>query len=134
MTRNRRSTVEELAVDCIDVRELHRAGFLDRRYVPRWPEFRWPKIGRVRIDRYLIHIELRNQSPLSRSTFRGRAATSEAADPGCTAHTAIAGWLDCSKASAAIFVASVLARHDMKAKSETRRLGPICEPIDCASG
>jgi hypothetical protein len=56
-----RITVESLAIDCIDVRELHRRGFLDRRCVPRWPEFRWPKIERICFGRGLIHIELCNQ-------------------------------------------------------------------------
>jgi hypothetical protein len=59
---NKPLTVEELMTDCLDVRELHRAGYLIRRYVPRWPEFKWPEIERIRFDRYLIHIELRNQS------------------------------------------------------------------------
>jgi hypothetical protein len=43
---NKPVTVEELAIDCLDVRELQRAGF--RRYVPRWPEFRWSGVERIR--------------------------------------------------------------------------------------
>jgi hypothetical protein len=58
---SQRLTIEKLAIDCIDVRELRRAGLLDRPTVSRWPEFRWPKIESIRMDRYLIHIELRNQ-------------------------------------------------------------------------
>jgi len=61
VTRHTRLTVEELAVDCLDVRELHRRGYLDRLYVPRWPEFRWPKIERICFDRGLIQIEFVNQ-------------------------------------------------------------------------
>ncbi|HXB76347.1 MAG TPA: hypothetical protein VNX23_02865 [Bradyrhizobium sp.] len=57
----KRLTVEELSVDCLDIRELHRAGYLDRRYAPRWPVFKWPGIDQIRFDRYLIHIELVNQ-------------------------------------------------------------------------
>jgi len=53
-------TVEKLAVDCLDVRELHRRGYLLRRCVPRWPEFMGPKIERIRMDRYSIHIEFCN--------------------------------------------------------------------------
>jgi hypothetical protein len=49
------------ALDYLDVRELHRRGYLIRRYVPRWPEFLGPGIERIRFDRYLIHIELLNQ-------------------------------------------------------------------------
>jgi hypothetical protein len=64
MTRNgehHRLTVEVLAADCLDVRELHRRGFLDRSYVPRWPTFRWPKIERICFGRGLIQIEFVNQ-------------------------------------------------------------------------
>lgn len=64
VTRNRRTervTVEELAADCLDVRELHRAGLLDRPCVARRPEFRWPKIERMRTDSSSVHIELLNQ-------------------------------------------------------------------------
>jgi hypothetical protein len=50
------ATVEELAVDCLDIRELHRRGYLIRRYAPRWPEFMWPGIDRIRFDRYLTQI------------------------------------------------------------------------------
>jgi hypothetical protein len=51
----------KFAVDCLDVRELNRRGYLSRRYVLRWPEFSWPKIERIRFDRYPIYIELCNQ-------------------------------------------------------------------------
>ena len=51
-----RLTVEELALDCLDIRELHRRGYLIRPYAPRWPEFMWPGIDRIRFDRYLIQI------------------------------------------------------------------------------
>ena len=61
MTRNNRLTVEELVVDCLDVREIHRAGFLNRRCVPRWPEIRWPGIERICFGRGLIHIEFVNR-------------------------------------------------------------------------
>ena len=56
-----RLTIEELAADCLDVRELHRAGYLIRRFAPRWPEFRWPKIERICFGRGLIQIEFVNQ-------------------------------------------------------------------------
>jgi hypothetical protein len=60
-SRFTRLTIEELAVDCLDVCEIHRRGFLNRYCTPRWPEFRWPKIERIRTDRYLIQIEMRYQ-------------------------------------------------------------------------
>ena|SRR6266480_886665 len=59
--RPQRLTIEKLAVDCLDARELHRAGLLSRPCVPRWPSFKWPKIERMRTDSSLIHIKLRNQ-------------------------------------------------------------------------
>ena len=59
--RFERITVEELAIDCIDGREFHRIGLLNRHCAPHWPEFRWPGIERIRFDRYLINIKLCNQ-------------------------------------------------------------------------
>ena len=59
---NQRSTVEELAANCLDVRELSKAGALDGGWITfRWPEFRWPKVRNIRFSRYLIQIELLNQ-------------------------------------------------------------------------
>jgi hypothetical protein len=57
-----RLTIEKLAAECIDVRELRRAGLLNSRHVPRWPGLRWPGIERISIDRGLIQIELVNQT------------------------------------------------------------------------
>jgi hypothetical protein len=57
----KRLTIEELALDCIDVRELHRRGWLNRYRALRNLESMWPGIDRIRFDRYLIQIELRNQ-------------------------------------------------------------------------
>jgi hypothetical protein len=63
VTRNNRLTVEELAVDCLDVRELYKTGALDGGWVTfRWPEFRWPGVRKMRAARYLILIELLNQT------------------------------------------------------------------------
>ena len=59
---NQRSTVEELAANCLDVRELSKVGALDGGWVTfRWPEFRWPKVRNIHFSRYLIQIELLNQ-------------------------------------------------------------------------
>ena len=64
VTRNspsRRLTVEKLALDCLDIRELKRARVLnDQRTVISSP-FRWPAIRRLSVDRYGIRLELRNQ-------------------------------------------------------------------------
>ena len=55
MTRNGvnpRSTIEILAQDCLDVRELYKAGALDGEWVTfRWPEFRWPAVRKMRAGR-----------------------------------------------------------------------------------
>jgi hypothetical protein len=61
MQHRERITVEKLAADCLDVSELHRASLLDGPCVLRWPSLKWPKIVRMRTDRYLINIEMRNQ-------------------------------------------------------------------------
>jgi hypothetical protein len=61
-SRYSRLTVEELATDCIDVRELYKAGALDGEWVTfRWPELRWPAVRKMRAARYLVLIELQNQ-------------------------------------------------------------------------
>jgi hypothetical protein len=55
-------TVEELAADCLDVRELYKAGVLDGEWVTfRWPEIRWPAVRKMRAARYRVLIELQNQ-------------------------------------------------------------------------
>ena len=82
-----RLVLEELAVDCLDIRELHRHGYLDLPRVPRG----WPEIRRIRTSRHLIYIELRNQVTPQQIHIRGRHATSEAADPGCIVRTVIEG-------------------------------------------
>ena len=64
MTRNLlrdRFTVEELAADCLDVRELHRAGLLKEHSVTLRPLLRWPKIATLRTDRFVIQVNLQNQ-------------------------------------------------------------------------
>jgi len=64
MTRNgehNRLTVEVLAADCLDVRELRRAGLLRDRSVTLRPTLRWPKIGTLRVDRFVIQVNFCNQ-------------------------------------------------------------------------
>ena len=62
MTRNeqrKRLTVEKLAVDYLDVRELQRTiKFGDNWVTYRVYSFRWPKISKMRVGRYLIILEL----------------------------------------------------------------------------
>ena len=55
-------TVEKLANDTIDVRELHRAELLAGDWVTLRPSLRWPRIATMHVARYRILVELRNQS------------------------------------------------------------------------
>ena len=48
VTRNR-LTVEELAKDTLDVRELHRAGLLTDDWITLRPSLRWPRIATMRL-------------------------------------------------------------------------------------
>jgi hypothetical protein len=63
VTRNR-LTVEELAKDTINVRELNRAGLLIGDWITLRPSLRWPRIATISLTRYRILLELRNQSVL----------------------------------------------------------------------
>ena len=58
-----RLTVEKLATDCLDVRDLYRVGAFKGNWVT-FPgaSLRWPCIERMRSARYMIHIEFRNQT------------------------------------------------------------------------
>jgi len=53
-------TVEELAADCIDVRELNRKGLLKERTLTFRPLLRWPQVAKMRADRYVIEVNFRN--------------------------------------------------------------------------
>jgi hypothetical protein len=59
---NQRSTVEELAADCLDVREALKAGVLEGGWLNLRAGIRWPRIRKIRASRYLIQIELHNQT------------------------------------------------------------------------
>jgi hypothetical protein len=61
-SRHPRLTVEALAADCLDVRELYKASAIDGGWITLpWAGFRWPAIRKMRAARYLVQIELRNQ-------------------------------------------------------------------------
>jgi hypothetical protein len=56
-------TVEKLAVDCLDARELQRAkAFKNQWVVLSMAEFRWPFVSKMRVARYLIHLEFHNRA------------------------------------------------------------------------
>jgi hypothetical protein len=60
--RRKRLTVEKLAVDCLDVRELQRAGiFKDHWVTLPMVSLRWPRIEKMRAYRDLIQLKFRNQ-------------------------------------------------------------------------
>ena len=61
VTRNT-LTVEKLATEAIDVREIHRAGLLAGAWHTLKPSFRWPSIATMHVARFRIVLELQNQS------------------------------------------------------------------------
>jgi hypothetical protein len=65
VTRNNqtdRFTIEKLAHDCLDIRELRRRGFLTDRRVEIGPSIRWPKIARMTIERYRMQLNFWRQA------------------------------------------------------------------------
>jgi hypothetical protein len=59
--RRHRLTIEELANESLDVRELQRAGVFRDCWVTLRPSLRWPAIDQMRVARYLIQLQLCNQ-------------------------------------------------------------------------
>jgi hypothetical protein len=59
--RRRCPTVEKLADDCLDVRELQRTGIFRDGWVTLRPLLRWPGIVKMRAARFVIQLELCNQ-------------------------------------------------------------------------
>jgi hypothetical protein len=56
-----RSTVEALAADCLDVRELRKMDIFGNTWITLRPLLRWPAVVKIHADRYLLQVELRNQ-------------------------------------------------------------------------
>jgi hypothetical protein len=56
----KRLILEELATDCIDIRELKRKGLLKERTVTLRPLLRWPQVATMRTDRYVIEVNFFN--------------------------------------------------------------------------
>jgi hypothetical protein len=66
VTRHEKSTaftIEKLACDCLDVRELRRKGLFGGDWVTFRPMLRWPIIAQLRVARYAILLELRDRPP-----------------------------------------------------------------------
>jgi hypothetical protein len=55
-------TIEKLAQDCLDVRELRRKGLFGGDWVSFRPMLRWPAIALVRVVRYAILLDLRGHT------------------------------------------------------------------------
>jgi hypothetical protein len=55
-------TIERLAADCLDVRELRRRGFFDGGWIAIGGTLRWPRIARLDIAGYAIILDLRGHS------------------------------------------------------------------------
>jgi hypothetical protein len=65
VTRNRTSTrftIEKLARDCLDVRDLRRKGLFGEGWVTIGASLKWPRIVRMRIARYRLVLDLRGHS------------------------------------------------------------------------
>jgi hypothetical protein len=65
VTRHEKSpafTIEKLASDCLDVRELRRKGLFGADWVTFRPMLGWPKIAQVRAARYAIMLDLRGHA------------------------------------------------------------------------
>jgi hypothetical protein len=61
--RRSRLTVEKLAADCLDARELQRARvFKEYSVVLPMACFRWPGLAKMRVARYLIQLQFENQT------------------------------------------------------------------------
>jgi hypothetical protein len=60
--RRKRLTIEKLAPDCLDVRELRRRGVFREDWTRFGSSLRWPKIASMTVARYRIRLELHGRS------------------------------------------------------------------------
>jgi len=110
VTRHNKSpafTIEKLAHDCIDVRELRRMGLFSGDWVSFRPVLRWPAIALVRAVRYAIQLDLRGHTTPNEFASLGRGFISVARGHGCTvpiaksaSHGSTADWEAISVAAA----------------------------------
>jgi hypothetical protein len=69
VTRHNKSpafTIEKLAQDCIDVRELRKRGLLGWDWVSFKAPFKWPNIVQMRVAKYAILLDLRGRTVTQR--------------------------------------------------------------------
>ena len=57
-TRCKQMTIERLAADCLDVRDLRRRHVFDENWITYSAPFRWPKIETITAARYLVRLKL----------------------------------------------------------------------------
>jgi hypothetical protein len=60
--RRKRMTIERLAADCLDVRDLRRRGIFGGGWMTIGPTLRWPRIVEMRVARYAMLLNLRGVS------------------------------------------------------------------------
>jgi hypothetical protein len=109
-------TIERLASDCLDVRELRRKGLFGGDWVTFRPMLRWPVIAQLRRNAF---------------KFPGPGLTSEASGHGCIALTARGAWPSSMRASEAISAEPASAIRFMPAKPSALRLGRISRHASC---
>ena len=127
--RSERTTVEELAADCLDVREALKAGVLKGGWVNLRAGIRWPRIRKIRASRYLIQIELHNQTVPQQVPVSWTSCHYGGARPWlhCLCGRRVPG---CLKVSADIIAARAAETQSMRAKDGTKRRGPTCRHIE----
>ena len=62
MRRGRRVTLERLALNCLDVRELKRLGVFKHDCILPTASWRWPRLNRMRVSKHTIELELHRQA------------------------------------------------------------------------
>jgi hypothetical protein len=128
-------TVEKLAVDCLDVRELQRAAiFKDHWVALSMVSLRWPGIEKMRAYRYLIQLKFRNQVVPQQIRVSWTRCHYGSARP----------WLHCTfceqrvarlfKGMGAYYCRHCIGNPLYKASAGARRRGPICRLTDCGKG
>ena len=138
MTQNRRYpglTVEKLAVDCLDVRELQRAAiFKDYWVALPMVSLRWPGIEKMHAARYLIQLQLRNHVVPQHIRVSWTRCYYGSARP----------WLHCTfceqrvarlfKGMGAYYCRHCIGNPLYESQPGARRRGPICRLTDCGKG
>ena len=132
--QNDRLTVEKLAADCLDVRELHRVGAFKGGW-KTFPSasFRWPSIEKMRAAKFLIQVQFFNQTVPQNIRVCWTWCNFGGSRP----------WLVCQcgrrvarlfKGMAVIIADPAAANRSTRASAGARRRGPIYRLIGFDSG